>query len=74
MLGAVLYGMGVPQDSVIQYEAALIANGFLVMAYGTVDEVTRAKAILGTANPTRLDEFTGLKTEDREDVGALNAS
>ena len=60
-LGAALYGIGVPKDSVIQYETAIKADSFLVMAHGTADEVARAKAILGTANPSRLDVHTGAK-------------
>ncbi|MEJ0069351.1 MAG: general stress protein [Pseudomonadota bacterium] len=54
-LGAALYGIGVPKDSVVQYEAAVKADGFLVMAHGTPEEMARAKSILGTDNPSRLD-------------------
>jgi hypothetical protein len=60
-LGAALYGIGIPKDSVIQYEAAVKADGFLVMAHGTAEEMARAKAILGTANPSRLDFHAGIK-------------
>jgi hypothetical protein len=59
-LSAALYGIGVPKDSVIQYEAAVKADGFMVMAHGTAEEMARAKAILGTANPARLDLHTGV--------------
>jgi hypothetical protein len=48
-LGAALYGIGIPKDSVIQYETALKADGFLVLAHGTPAEMNRAKAILGTS-------------------------
>jgi hypothetical protein len=58
-LGAALYGIGVPKDSVIQYETAVKADSFLVMAHGSAEEMTRAKAILGTAKPSRLDMHTG---------------
>ena len=61
-LGAALYSIGIPKDSVIQYEAALKADSFLVMAHGGAEEMVRAKAILGTANPSRLDVHAGLKT------------
>jgi hypothetical protein len=54
-LGAALYGIGVPKDSVIQYEAAIKADSFLVMAHGTATEMARAKAILETTNPSRVD-------------------
>ncbi len=60
-LGAALYGIGVPKDSVIQYETALKADSFLVMAHGAAEEVARAKTILGTANPSRLDVHAGAK-------------
>ena len=33
-LGAALYSIGMPKDSVIQYETAVEADGFLVMSHG----------------------------------------
>jgi hypothetical protein len=57
-LGAALYGIGIPKDSVIQYEADMKADAFLVMAHGSDEEVARAKKILGAGNPTRLDVVT----------------
>ncbi len=66
-LGAALYSIGIPKDSVIQYEAALKADDFLVMARGTAVEMARAKAILGTANPSRLDVHAGVKVKEPAD-------
>jgi hypothetical protein len=63
-LGAALYSIGVPKDSVIEYEAAVKADGFLVMAHGTVEQMERAKAILGTAKPSRLDVHAGAKAAE----------
>ena len=60
-LGAALFSIGVPRDSVIQYEAAVKANGFLVVADGTPDEMARAKTILETANATHLDIHEDVK-------------
>jgi hypothetical protein len=54
-LGAALYGIGIPKDSVIKYEADMKVDRFLVMAHGSDEEVERAKKILSAANPTRLD-------------------
>src|SRR3984885_1633373 len=42
-IGAALFSIGVPKDSVINYEAAVKADGFLVMARGSAAEMTRAK-------------------------------
>jgi hypothetical protein len=58
-LGAALYSIGIPKDTILQYQADLTADDFLVMAHGTAAEVARAKAILGTANVTRLDVHAG---------------
>ena len=61
-LGAAIYSIGVPKDSAIRYEADVKADSFLVMAHGAADEVARAKEILGTANPTRLNVHPFVKT------------
>ena len=59
-LGAALYGIGIPKDSVIQYEEALKTDGFLVVAQGPAEEMDRAKAVLAASGPTRLDEHDGV--------------
>jgi hypothetical protein len=61
-LGAALYGIGVHKDSVIQYETALKADSFLVMAHGSAEELARAKAILNASHPSRIDVHAGVKS------------
>jgi hypothetical protein len=63
-LGAALYSIGVPKDSVLQYETAVKADGFLVMAHGSAEEMARAKTILGEAKPSQLDVVAGVKTSE----------
>jgi hypothetical protein len=63
-LGAALYSIGVPKDSVIQYETAVKADGFLVMAHGSPEEMARARTVLGAANPSRLDVIAGVKAPE----------
>ena len=58
-IGAALFGIGIPKDSVIRYEAAVKADRFLVMAHGTASEMARAKSVLGTTNPSSLDVHMG---------------
>jgi uncharacterized membrane protein len=45
-IGAALYGMGIPKDSVLQYELALKTDNFLLMVHGTAQEVAKAKDII----------------------------
>ena len=42
-LGAGLYSIGIPKDSVVKYEAALKSDKFLLLAHGTADEVDKAR-------------------------------
>jgi hypothetical protein len=63
-LGAMLYSLGIPKDSVLQYETEVLADNFLVMAHGTEAEMVRAKAILGADKPARLDVHAGARSRD----------
>jgi len=60
-IGAALYNIGIPKDSVIDYETALKTDGLLVMAHGTAAEMSRAKKVLSTTKHTRLDTHANLK-------------
>ncbi len=53
-LGAALVSIGVPKDSVLEYQTAIAADDFLVMAHGSADEIIHAKAILEGVHPTHL--------------------
>jgi hypothetical protein len=48
-IGAGLYSLGIPKNSVLRYESALKADKFLVAVHGTGDEVKKAQDILATA-------------------------
>ncbi|HEX2251470.1 MAG TPA: hypothetical protein VHH32_14075 [Gemmatimonadales bacterium] len=54
-LGAALYSIGIPRDSILQYETALKADKFLLVAHGSQSEVERAREILASTTPERLD-------------------
>lgn len=49
-LGAALYGIGIPKNSILKYETALRAGKFVLVAHGAPDEVTRAKEIIETTD------------------------
>jgi len=59
-IGAALASIGVPKNSVVKYETAVKADGFMVMAHGTAEEMARARSILATSNPSQLDMHTGV--------------
>lgn len=58
-LGAALYSVGIPKDSVLAYETAVKADGFLVVAQGSPEEVAKARTLLDAERPSRLDVHEG---------------
>jgi len=57
-LGAGLFGMGIPKDSIVQYETDLKTDKFLLMVHGTAAEVGRARDILAATNPINVKLHT----------------
>ncbi len=55
-LGAGLYGLGIPKDSILQYETAVKSGKFVVIAHGSTEETTHAWEIIGRTNPEALEE------------------
>jgi uncharacterized membrane protein len=53
-IGAALYGMGIPKDSVLQYDRALKTDKFLLMVHGTAAEVEKARDIIDTTRPVHV--------------------
>jgi uncharacterized membrane protein len=46
-LGAALYSIGIPKDSIVNYETAIKADKFLLLVHGTSYEAARAEKLLG---------------------------
>jgi len=53
-LGAGLYSIGIPKDSIIKYETALKSDKFLVIAHGSAGDVAKAKSILESTSKEDL--------------------
>jgi hypothetical protein len=45
-LGAGLYGIGIPKDSVLKYEMALKTDKYVLVVHGAEDEITTTRSIL----------------------------
>ncbi len=63
-----LASIGIPKDSVIEYEQAVKTDGFRVVAHGSADEMARSKAILEASNPTRIDLRENVKAQVSDPV------
>jgi hypothetical protein len=63
-LGAGLYSIGIPKDSVLRYETALKADHFVVVVHGTRDDVSAAARILERSHPLSIDEHPLLSIDE----------
>ena len=53
-LGAGLFSMGIPRDSVLQYETAIKTGKFVLIAHGSAADTANAKDILNRTKPESL--------------------
>ena len=58
-LGAGLYSIGIPKDSIVKYETALKTDQFLLIVHGTPAEVANAKDIIETTHPVHFSQHSG---------------
>ena len=54
-IGASLFSLGIPKDSILQYETDLKAGKFVLLAHGSVEDAARVKDILTHTEPAKLE-------------------
>ncbi len=55
-IGAALSSIGIPKDSILQYETALKSGKFVIIAHGTTEEVKHAREIIHSTQPEALED------------------
>ena len=58
-IGAALYSIGIPKDSIVKYETSIKSNKFLLVAHGTGEEVKQAHKILEVTKATETTIHQG---------------
>jgi hypothetical protein len=56
-LGAGLYSLGIPKNSIVQYETSIKAGKFILVAHGTAEEVAKARDMLKTSGADQIDTY-----------------
>jgi hypothetical protein len=56
-LGAGLFSIGIPKDSVVKYETSIKAGKFILVAHGTADEAAKARDILRSSGAEQIDSY-----------------
>ena len=57
-IGAGLYSIGIPKNSVLQYETAIKADKFLLVVHGTAADAAKAEDILRRTEPVELSQHS----------------
>jgi len=55
-IGAALSSIGIPKNSILQYETALKSGKFVIIAHGTTEEVKHAREIIRSTQPDTLED------------------
>jgi uncharacterized membrane protein len=66
-VGAGLYSLGIPNDSILKYEQALRNDKFVLVVHGSMDDTTQAKAILDRTQPESVEHHQA--TQDQPLTG-----
>jgi len=56
-LGAGLFSLGIPKNSVVKYETSIKAGKFVLVAHGTAEEVRKARDLLKTSGAEQIDSY-----------------
>jgi hypothetical protein len=54
-IGAGLYSLGIPKDSILRYETALKTGKFVLVAHGSAEEIARAQQIIDSTKPEAVE-------------------
>ena len=69
-LGAGLYGMGIPKDSILQYETAVKSGKYVLIAHGSDVETVHAREVISRTNPEAMQEHQASSSKEACAVGA----
>jgi len=67
-LGAGLYSLGIPKNSIIQYETAVKSGKYVLIAHGSDTETIHAREILKNTNPETLAEHQPKRISNKATV------
>jgi hypothetical protein len=65
-IGAGLYSLGIPKDSVLRYETAVKTGKFVLIAHGTQEETASAREVINRTNPEAVDHHQPSNSNPQE--------
>jgi hypothetical protein len=68
VIGAGLYGLGIPKDSIVKYETAIKTGKFVLIAHGTPEETARAQEVIKQSTPELAEHHQPEPSLQKESV------
>jgi hypothetical protein len=68
VIGAGLYGLGIPKDSIVKYETAIKTGKFVLIAHGTPEETARAQEVINRSSPELAEHHQSEPSLPKESV------
>ena len=72
-IGAGLYGLGIPKDSILQYETAIKTGKFVLIAHGSPEEAARAHEVISRTSPELAEHHQPERSLPKESVVGATA-
>ena len=64
-IGAGLYSLGIPKDSVLRYETALKSGKFVLIAHGTKEDIDETHRLIENTHPEAFEEHQPASARDK---------
>jgi uncharacterized membrane protein len=61
-IGAGLYSLGIPKDSILQYETAIKTGKFVLIAHGSQEDIDATQRIIEGTHPEALEDHQPAET------------
>lgn len=71
-IGAGLYGIGIPKDTVLEYETAITAGKFVLIIHDSPEQVRRAKEVLKDSGSEKIHDLSINVRRDFPSFGRKN--
>ena len=70
-IGAALFSLGIPKDSILLYETALKTDKFVLIAHGSIKEVSHAREIINGTPAVAFEQHHSAHASPEEAVAAV---
>jgi hypothetical protein len=72
-IGAGLYGLGIPKDSILRYETAIKTGKCVLIAHGSPEETAQAQEVISRTSPELAEHHQPERSPSEESFAGATA-